>query len=135
MQKEQFESQVRSLLPEVTDSAMNAWTQYTQELDQEEVELQDVFFDASYVELSLIKQHQGEEVATQLFNYGEQFTFNYFELRGAAAKLLNGWSLEEISQYAIEYGCDPTLEEHEESRAALQTFRQNEQESAGMQMI
>ena len=76
-----------------------------------------------YVELCLIKQHQGEQTATSLFNYGEHFVFNYFELRGAAAKLTEGWTLEQIRDYTIENGCDPTDEEYRESAQALQAFR------------
>ena len=80
-------------------------------------------YDAAYVELRLITEHQGEPTATRLFNYGEQFVFNYFELRGAAAKLTEGWTLEQIRDYTIENGCDPTDEEYRESAQALQAFR------------
>ena len=114
---------------------MVAWTQYAQELGQEEVEPETEFFDATYVELSLIKEHQGEDIATKLFNYGDRFTFNYFELRGAATMLTDGWSLEEISQYTVEHGCDATAEEFEESQTALQAFKRSELESAAMQMM
>ena len=75
------------------------------------------------MELQLIKEHQGKPTAASLFNYGEQFVFNYFELRGAAAKLTEGWTLEQIRDYTIENGCDPTDEEYRESAQALQAFR------------
>lgn len=123
MQKEQFESMVGELLPAASDRAMDAWTAYAQNLDHDEVESESQFFDAIYVELMLIKQHQGEDIAVRLFNYGEQFTFNYFELRGAASRLADGWPLDEISQYAIDNGCDPTAEEFDESVKALQAFK------------
>lgn len=80
-------------------------------------------YDKSYVELTLIKQHCGEEIATQLFNYGAQFTFNYFELRGAASKLVNGWTLENIAKDTVENGCDAAPEEHREFLEALQVFQ------------
>ena len=48
--------------------------------------------------------------------------FNYFELRGAAAKLTEGWTLDKIRDYTIENGCDPTGEEYRESVQALQAF-------------
>ena len=63
------------------------------------------------------------ETAAALFNYGEKFVFNYFELRGAAELLKEGWPLERISDHAVENGCDPTLEAMEESHAALEEFQ------------
>ena len=82
MQKNEFEVMVKELLPDVTAQAMEKWTQYAQELEQDGTEKQSDLYDAAYVELQLIKEHQGEPTAASLFNYGEQFVFNYFELRG-----------------------------------------------------
>ena len=129
MQKNEFETMVKELLPNATEQAIEKWTQYEQEQEQEQELEQDGtekasdLYDAAYVELRLIKEHQGEAVAASLFNYGEQFVFNYFELRGAAAKLTEGWTLEQIRDYTIENGCDPTEEEYRESAQALQAFR------------
>ena len=122
-------------MPEATDEAMDAWTAYAYELSQEDVEPESELYDKSYVELTLIKQHCGEEIATQLFNYGDQFTFNYFELRGAASRLVSGWTLEDIAKDAVENGCDATPEEYEEFVDALQAFQVSDQEPPGMQMI
>lgn len=135
MQREQFENRIRRLLPKVTDEAMTSWTAYAGELHQDGVEPETEFYDENYIELSLVQQHYGEEIATQLFNYGTQFTFNYFELRGAASKLANGWSLEKIAKFTLENDCDATPEEHEEFVAALRTFQMSEQEPSGMRMI
>lgn len=103
--------------------ALDAWTTYADELSQDDVEPEAELYDKSYVELTLIKQHCGEEIATQLFNYGTQFTFNYFELRGAASKLVNGWTLENIAKDTVENGCDAAPEEHREFLEALQVFQ------------
>ena len=131
MQRNEFETMVKELLPNATEQAIEKWTQYEQEQEQEQeqeleqdgTEKASDLYDAAYVELRLIKEHQGEAVAASLFNYGEQFVFNYFELRGAAAKLTEGWTLEQIRDYTIENGCDPTDEEYRESAQALQAFR------------
>lgn len=123
MQKEQFENLIRRLLPEAMGEALDAWTTYADELSQDDVEPEAELYDKSYVELTLIKQHCGEEIATQLFNYGTQFTFNYFELRGAASKLVNGWTLENIAKDTVENGCDAAPEEHREFLEALQVFQ------------
>ena len=126
MQKEQFEARIKELLPNMTEQAMDKWEDYSQYLVEEEEETSDFFYDAVYVELCLIKQHQGEQTATSLFNYGEHFVFNYFELRGAAALLTDGWALDKIRDYVIKSDCDPTQEEYEESQNALRDFRKSE---------
>ena len=126
MQKEQFETRIKELLPNMTEQAMDKWEDYAQYLLEEEEETSDFFYDAVYVELSLIKQHQGEQTATSLFNYGEHFVFNYFELRGAAALLTDGWALDKIRDFVIKSDCDPTQEEYEESQNALRDFRKSE---------
>lgn len=130
MQKEQFERSIRELLPEASDAAMKQWTKYAQELDQDGTEHETDFYDSAYVELSLVKRRQGLQTATALFNYGERFTFNPFELRGAARLLTDGWPLEKIEAHAVENGCDPTEEEYRESKAALEAFREQEQTAA-----
>ena len=114
---------VKELLPDVTAQAMEKWTQYAQELEQDGTEKQSDLDDAAYLELQLIKEHQGKPTAGSLFNYGEQFVVNYCEVRGAAGKLTEGWTLEQIRDYTIENGCDPTEEEYRESAQALQAFR------------
>ena len=126
MQKEQFETRIKELLPNMTEQAMDKWEDYAQYLLEEEEETTDFFYDAVYVELCLIKQHQGEQTATSLFNYGEHFVFNYFELRGAAALLKDGWALDKIRDFVIKSDCDPTQEEYEESQNALRDFRKSE---------
>ena len=126
MQKEQFETRIKELLPNMTEQAMDKWEDYAQYLLEEEEETSDFFYDAVYVELQLIKEHQGEPTAASLFNYGEQFVFNYFELRGAAALLTDGWALDKIRDFVIKSDCDPTQEEYEESQNALRDFRKSE---------
>ena len=126
MQKNEFEVMVKELLPDVTAQAMEKWTQYAQELEQDGTEKARDLYDASYVELRLIKEYQGEPTAASLFNYGEQFVFNYFELRGAAALLTDGWALDKIRDFVIKSDCDPTQEEYEESQNALRDFRKSE---------
>ena len=128
MQRNEFETMVKELLLDVTAQAMEKGTQYAQELEQDGTEKASDLYDAAYVELRLIKENQGEAVAVSLFNYGEQFVFNYFELRGAAAKLTEGWTLEQIRDYTIENGCDPTDEEYRESAQARQAFRSQQDE-------
>lgn len=123
MTREDFERRITDLLPDVSDQAMKNWLEYAENLDRDGTETESEIFDRSYVELALIKRHQSVETAAALFNYGEKFVFNYFELRGAAELLKEGWPLERISDHAVENGCDPTLEAMEESHAALEEFQ------------
>lgn len=123
MTREDFERRITDLLPDVSDQAMKNWLEYAKNLDRDGTETESEIFDRSFVELALIKRHQGMETAAALFNYGEKFVFNYFELRGAAELLKEGWPLERISDHAVENGCDPTLEAMEESHAALEEFQ------------
>ena len=134
MKKEQFENRIRALLSEATEEAVATWIRYGEELDQDEVEPEDLFYDENYIELSLVKQHYGEEITTRLFNYGTQFIFNYFELRDAAKKLADDWPLEDIAEYMLEDGCSTTAEECKELAVALREFQKSELESPGMRM-
>ena len=53
MQKEQFEARIKELLPNMTEQAMDKWTQYAQELEQDGTEKASDLYDAAYVELRL----------------------------------------------------------------------------------
>ena len=128
MRKEEFESRIRELLPDVSEKAMDRTISYIEELDQETEECAESLYDAFYVELALVKRDRGAEIAKALFDYGENFTFNFFELRGAARLLVNGWSLEQVEAYTVENGCDATLGEAIESRSALQAFQNGNQD-------
>ena len=57
MQKEQFETRIKELLPNMTEQAMDKWEDYAQYLLEEEEETSDFFYDAVYVQLCLIKHH------------------------------------------------------------------------------
>lgn len=129
MTKEHFERRIRELIPNVSDKAMKNWMEYAGSLDQDGTETESELFDRSYVELFLVKRDHGPETAAALFNYGEDFIFNYFEIRGAASLLSSGWSLERISHRAVEEGCDAAPEEISESAEALQFFQSGEWEA------
>lgn len=95
MQRKEFENRIKSLLPKAADDVVESWAEYATELDQDGTEAAADFYDKNYIALLLVKQRRGEEIATQLFNFGKRFTFNYFELQGAAEKLEAGWSLDD----------------------------------------
>ena len=92
MQKNEFEVMVKELLPDVTAQAMEKWTQYAQELEQDGTEKERDLYDAAYVELRLIKEHQGELIATSLFNYGEQSIILNCVVRRQSSPRAGRWS-------------------------------------------
>lgn len=106
MQRKEFENRIKNLLPKAADDVVESWAAYATELDHYGTEVTADFYDKNYIALLLVKQRHGEEIATQLFNFGKCFTFNYFELQGAAEKLEAGWSLDETVKYTVENGCD-----------------------------
>ena len=63
MTREDFERRIRDLLPDVSDQAMKNWLEYAKRLDRDGTETESEIFDRSYVELALIKRHQGMETA------------------------------------------------------------------------
>ena len=122
MQRKEFENRIKSLLPKAADDVVESWAEYATELDQDGTEAAADFYDKNYIALLLVKQRRGEEIATQLFNFGKYFTFNYFELQGAAEKLEAGWSLDDTVEYTVENGCDATSEEQKAFWDALTAF-------------
>lgn len=122
MQRKEFENRIKSLLPKAADDAVESWAEYATELDQDGTEAAADFYDKNYIALLLVKQRRGEEIATQLFNFGKHFTFNYFELQGAAEKLESGWSQDDTVEYTVENGCDATPEEQKAFWDALTAF-------------
>lgn len=123
MQRTEFESRIRELLPGASEMALDHTVSYAEELEREAEECAESLYDAYYVELALVKRDHGAEIAKALFDYGEHFTFNFFELRGAARLLAQGWPLEQVEAYTVRNGCDAAPEEAIESRSALQAFQ------------
>ena len=104
MRKEEFDFRVRLLLPQVSETALEGYTQLAEDPEVEETMGRSTFYDSLYVDLALVKRDHGEAIATDLFNYAETYTFNPFELRGAARLIADGWKIPEIANHMIEHG-------------------------------
>ena len=52
MRKEEFESRIRELLPDVSEKAMDHTASYAEELEREAEECAESLYDAFYVELA-----------------------------------------------------------------------------------
>lgn len=72
MTRENFERRITALLPDVSGQAMKNWLEYAKSLERDGTETESEIFDHAFVELVLIKRHQGVETAAALFKYGEK---------------------------------------------------------------
>lgn len=91
MQRKEFENRIKNLLPKAADDVVESWAAYATELDHYGTEVTADFYDKNYIALLLVKQHHGEEIATQLFNFGKCFTFNALNyLKKLVAEKLTG---------------------------------------------
>ena len=124
MQREEFETRIHILLPQASETALECYTQLAEDPEVEETMGRSTFYGSLYVDLALVKRDHGETVATNLFNYARIYTFNTFELRGAARLITEGWEISQIANHLIEHGCEApfcecTPEEEAESEALL----------------
>lgn len=76
MQRKEFENRIKNLLPKAADDVVESWAAYATELDHYGTEVTADFYDKNYIAMLLVKQRHGEEIATQLFNFGKCFTFS-----------------------------------------------------------
>lgn len=90
MQRKEFENRIKSLLPKAADDVVESWAEYATELDQDGTEAAADFYDKNYIALLLVKQRRGEEIATQLFNFGKRFTFSVVYRHMELGKPLTG---------------------------------------------
>lgn len=102
MGEEEFRACIMEVLGETEPAATKAWLQYAEDLDQAGTESKAVFFDEICGEMQAIKGEFGPDIARQLYNYGQTFTFSPFELRTAAEHLHIGISVEKTVAQALE---------------------------------
>ena len=103
MQREEFDLRVRMLLPQASEAALESYALLAEDPEVEETMGCSTFYDSLYVDLALVKRDHGEIVATDLFNYADFYTFNPFELRGAARLIADGWESPEIANHLSEH--------------------------------
>lgn len=123
MDAKEFETRMSDLLPGADPAAMQNYLTHVRDLDREDTHPAEDNFDSMYVEFSLVKKHDGEDIARRLFNAGRNFTWNFFEIRGAAGFLKEGTAMEQIFENARDGLCDPTQEETQEYEDALNALR------------
>lgn len=112
MDVKEFKTRIQGLFPGADWDALRKWRFYAQELDRDGTCSATEFFGELYVEFALVKQYDGEEIARELFDAGQHFTFNPFEVRGAARLLKEGMAMEDVIQKAMDGFCDRTPQEY-----------------------
>ena len=102
MSSEEFQGCITELLGEVDPVATKNWLLYADTLDESGTEPKGVFLDEICGELKVIRDSCSLNIARQLYDYGQRFTFAPFELRTAAEHLKSGKAIEEVSRLAVE---------------------------------
>ena len=131
MQREEFETRIRELLPGSSEIALATVTTYAEEPDELAIELSDGaghFYDAFYVNLALVRRDYGEDIAQSIFNHGERYLFYPSELRAVARLVASGSSMEQIMDCIETFGCVVTNAESAESQEILSRFQNGERE-------
>ena len=123
---------MRELLPHPSEAALGTYVSYAEELDAGGTIKDHDFFDELYVGFRLVTQRFGAETASALFNYGDRFTFNPFEVTEAARLLTEGKTLDEISAYSVEEDLFYAEEDLEASKAMLERLKAEAPDHPGM---
>ena len=137
MQKEEFAARLRTLLPGVTEAALDKSIALAEDPEVSGDMGSEHFFDSLYVELWLVRRDYGEGLAQTLFNCGN---FHPHELRGAARLMAEGWPAGQITAFIEDHGwecdlCERTPAEEAESQAALWLFQHGAQGLDGLNSI
>ena len=106
MNKETFSAKMQAMLSAPDPEATKAWLNYSDDLEQDGICDAAAFRHIVCEELGAIQKEFGQEITDTLYNAGKQFTFNPFELRGAAEFLKKGLPLNEVIDKAREGLCD-----------------------------
>jgi len=104
--KEMFEKKMQTLLQNPDPAATKAWLAYANDLEQDGICDAEDFFRVVHRELVSIQKEFGQEIVERLYNGGKEFTFNPFELHGAAEFLHEGLPMAEVVSKALEGLCD-----------------------------
>ena len=106
-----FCESLRSRLPGIDPQALSAWEEFVADMNTGDPRGAQQMRGELYVEMLLIQQDYGDELATSLFNMGVRHTINTFELPGAAEMLSCGMDEAAIYDEITNCGWQPP-EEH-----------------------
>lgn len=119
MDHTQLRETMTELLPDISSEALDAWEKFISDMNAgDEAEVR-IMRSELCAEMRLIRQDYGEELATRLFNMGEQYPINIFELPGAAEMMSCGASEDEIFGEITNFGFHPPEEHIEQVRLIM----------------
>ena len=134
MTKDMFSDRMRELLPHPSEAALSTYTGYAEELDEYGTIRDHEFYDQLYAAFCLVTRRYGPETASTLFDYGERFTFNPFEVTEAARLLSEGRTLDEIGAISVSDSLDVTPEDREACKAILERLKTEDPSYPGMDL-
>jgi len=132
MKTDEFVSRMYDLFPDGNPAAMSSWILHIDETEAELSRPKAKTMLEYFVELGLIKQHYGDEIALRLFNLAEESCMNVFELRGAAKLLEDGVEISQVHEMVLENELYMTESEDCEFGKALIAFVEREYASLPM---
>lgn len=110
MNQSQVFDAIRELLPKVTKEAIISWADFIADMNFGDPQGKLRMCRELYAEILLIQQNYGNELATSLFNMGERYPLNTFELSGAAEKMDSGKTEKDIYEEISSFGWHPPKE-------------------------
>ena len=106
LDKKAFEQTIQSIVQNPDPAATKAWLDYSDDLEDDGICDAADFRRIMCQELLTIRKDFGQEITEQLYDAGKEFTFNPFELRGAADLLKRGVTVQEAAAKALDGICD-----------------------------
>lgn len=104
---------MKELLPGITQEALTAWEAFVTDMSGGSTQAAAQMRSELFVEILLVEQDYGRELATTLFNMGERHVINTFELSGAAEMMAGGADEETVYNEITRFGWHPS-EAHQE---------------------
>ena len=117
-----FCESLRSRLPGIDPQALSAWEEFIADMNAGDPRGAQQMRGELYVEMLLIQQDYGDELATSLFNMGVRHTINTFELPGAAEMLSCGMDEAAIFDEITSSGWHPPEEHTQRVRFILRNL-------------
>lgn len=98
MEAKEFRKHIIAIIPRATDTAFSKWEELVQDLSDFDAVSAEHVRDELCAAVLMISRRYGAELATTLFNHGEQSTMLASELPRAAELLANGMPMEKVDE-------------------------------------
>ena len=113
---------MRELLPRVSAEALSAWEAFVVDMCCGSASAEAQMRGELCAEMLIVREQYGSELAVRLFNMGERYVVNTFELPGAAELLSNGASEAETFEEITHCGWHPSRAHQSSVRLVMQAL-------------